>query len=188
MAGWEIALILIASVVGLAVILFVILFNILTRLKLSVEEAFSSMDVLLKKRYDLVPNLVETVKGYAKHEKEILTEVVRLRNVAIEAKKAEEVIDTDGKLACAILKVLAVVEKHPELKSDMNFLQLQKTLSKIENEISLSRRYYNAVVKSYNTRIRIFPSNIVAKMSGFSQKPMYEVEDEEERKYLQINM
>ena len=180
----------IGGVVGLLLIIFVIwlvsTYNNFVRLKNAIEEAFSTMDVYLKKRYDLVPNFVETVKGYAKHEKETLEKVIAARNACETAWSTEEKMENEARLTSVLKQLSVVIEKYPELKADKNFIELQNTLKNLENEIAASRKYYNGVVKQYNTKREVFPSNLIAKMFNFDKKPLYEVDSAEERKNVKV--
>lgn len=163
--------------------------NALIRLKNKVEEAWATIDVYLKKRFDLIPNFVETVKGYAKHESETLEKVVAARNIAGVAKTSEEKIAAENNLTNSLRTFLNVVsENYPELKANTNFLDLQNQLKMIEGELEGSRRYYNGLVKSFNTKIEIFPSSIVARRMGedYTKKPYFELDSVEERKNVQI--
>ena len=154
--------------------------------KNSVEESFSTMDVYLKKRYDLIPNLVETVKGYAKHESETLEKVVAARNMAQSAGTIEEKIAGENALTGTLKSLFAVAESYPDLKANANFMDLQNQLKSVENDIANARKYYNAVVKQFNNRCEMFPSNILAGIFHFTRKPMFEVDSEEERKNLKV--
>ena len=170
--------ILIAIVVVL--VLYVLsVYNTLVRLNNNVKEAFSTMDVYLKKRWDLIPNLVETVKGYAKHEENTLKEVVELRNSVYESMSDDEKVKTNQKLSQGITKIMALAEAYPDLKANENFKELSKELSKIEEDIANSRKYYNGVVKVYNNKVEMFPSNLVASMFGHKSKTMFEALDSE---------
>ncbi|MBP5651537.1 MAG: LemA family protein [Clostridia bacterium] len=160
--------------------------NNLVRLKNNVEEAFSTMDVYMKKRYDLVPNLVETVKGYTKHENQTLKEVVAARNLAMGAQGAEKA-KADGAFGKQLMTyVSALAEQYPDLKANANFIDLQSQLKKLEEDIAYSRKYYNGTVKEYNNKVEMFPSNLVAKRFGFEKKEMFVVEDAEERKTVKV--
>ncbi|MDD7718020.1 MAG: LemA family protein [Eubacteriaceae bacterium] len=154
--------------------------------KNSVEESFSTMDVYLKKRYDLIPNLVETVKGYAKHESETLEKVVAARNMAQSAGTIEEKIAGENALTGTLKSLFAVAESYPDLKANANFMDLQNQLKSVENDIANARKYYNAVVKQFNNRCEMFPSNILAGIFHFTRKPMFEVDAEEERKNVKV--
>lgn len=177
--------IILAGVVLLAVWL-VSSYNKFVKSRNLAEEAFSTMDVYLKKRYDLIPNFVETVKGYAKHESETLEKVVAARNMAAAAVSSEERIKNDNILSGALKSLFAVAEAYPDLKANANFAALQNELSQIEDEIANSRKYYNGVIKKYNTEIEMFPSNIAAKIFGFARKPLYEVNDAAERENVKV--
>lgn len=166
---------------------FIITYNGFINLRNSVEEAFSTMDVYLKKRYDLIPNIVETVKGYAKHEKETFESVVKARNVAVGAENVEDAIAAQGQLSKTLANLFALAENYPELKANTNFLDLQNQLSNIETEIAQSRKYYNGVVKMFNIKIESFPSNIIASIFRFTRKPLYEVEQVEERENVKVS-
>lgn len=154
-------------------------YNGLVKFRNDAEEAFSTMDVFLKKRFDLVPNLVETVKGYAKHESTTFEKVTAARGMAINATTAEEKIDANNMLTGALKSLFAVAEAYPELKANTNFMDLQKQLQKIEEDIAGSRRYYNAVINKYNTKTETFPSSIVASLFHFMRKPFYSIEEEQ---------
>ena len=179
--------------VGAAVLLIIIfiavwisLRNNLFRLKNQVEEAWSTIDVQLKKRYDLIPNLVETVKGYAKHESGTLEAVIKARNIAISAKTTDEKINAENALSGTLKSLFKLKEAYPELKANQNFIDLQNQLRNIEDEIASARRYYNAVVREFNTRLEIFPSNIVARRIRLEKQKYFELDSEEERKNVKV--
>jgi len=161
-------------------------YNGFIRLRNMVEEAFSTMDVYLKKRYDLIPNLVETVKGYAAHEKTTLENVVQARNMAADAKTIEGRIQGENMLQSTLRSLFAVAEAYPDLKANQNFMDLQSQLQRIEDEIANARKYYNAVVKEFNTKAESFPSNIIAGIFNFTRKTMFEVNDETEREAVKV--
>lgn len=170
--------------VGVLVIVLslgVLYYNKFVSLRNMVEEAFSSIDVQLKRRYDLIPNLVETVKGYAKHEQTTLENVVKLRNLAQSSDNINDKIKNENMLTSALRSVFAIAESYPELKANENFLSLQASLNEIENNIQAARRYYNAVVKEYNTLCETFPSLFIAKMFHFSKKEFFSIEEEEKK-------
>lgn len=174
------ALIIVAVVLALA--FYVIgIYNRLVKLRTHVSEAWSGIDVQLKKRYDLVPNLIETVKGYASHERETLESVTQARVAAINAKGIENQQQAENQLTRAISGLFAVAERYPELKANTNFLQMQQDLSAIEQDIERSRRYYNGTVRDQNILIDSFPSNLVANAFGFLKSPFFELETEAER-------
>ena len=152
-----------------------------------VEEAFATMDVYLKKRYDIIPNLVSTVKGYAKHEKETLEKVVSARNAAASATTPAERAASEGAIESALGRLFALAENYPDLKANAQFLDLQSQLSSIEGEIAQSRKYYNAVVKIFNTRCELFPSSILATIFGFKRYDMFEVDSAEERENVKVS-
>jgi len=160
-------------------------YNALVRLKNTVKEAFSTMDVYLKKRWDLIPNLVETVKGYAKHEKETLEGVIRLRNGAYDKMSPEEKINANQELSRGITKIMALAENYPDLKANENFKDLSAQLTRVEEDIANSRKYYNAVVRNFNNKVQMFPSNIIASLFKFKEEKMFEIV-EEQRENVQV--
>ena len=164
-----------------------ITYNSLVQLRNKVKEAFSTMDVYLKKRHDLIPNLVDIVKGYAKHEADTLQTVTQMR---VDAQKGDlnTAIDSEMKIGDALQSLFVVVEKYPELKANTNFLDLQERLSKMEEEIAFSRRYYNGSVREFNNKCQMFPLNLIAGMFGFKSLPMYQVESEQERKVVDVKL
>ena len=162
-------------------------YNSLVQLRNKVKEAFSTMDVYLKKRYDLIPNLVDIVKGYAQHESDTLQEVTKMRVNAPQG-DLSAAIDGEMKIGDALKSLLVVVEKYPDLKANTNFLDLQERLSKMEEEIAFSRRYYNGSVREYNNSCQMFPLNLVAGIFGFKSLPMYAVESDKERKVVDVKL
>lgn len=168
------------EVVILAVVLGggVLLYNSLVKLREQVDAAWADVDVQLKRRYDLIPNLVETVKGYAGHERETLEAVIDARSRAMSAEGPAERAEAEGMLAGALKSLFALSEDYPELRAAENFRSLQDTLADLEDHIQQARRYYNAVVRDYNTRIGQVPSNIVARAFGFREREFFEVGDE----------
>ena len=169
------------------IIIFVVMYNGFIRLKNNCDEAFATMDVYLKKRYDLIPNLVETVKGYAAHEKETLERVVAARNMAQGASTPEEKAAGESMLQGTLKSLFAVAESYPDLKANQNFMDLQGQLKAVEEDIANSRKYYNAVVKQFNTKCEVFPSNLIAGIFHFEKKPMFEVEAQEERQNVKVS-
>jgi LemA protein len=168
----------IAIVIGL--LFFVVgLYNGLVRLKVLVDEAWSGIDVQLKRRYDLIPNLVETVKGYAKHEKQTFEKIAELRTAAMRTDSVAEKSKLENQLTGALKTLFAVAENYPELKANENFKELQATLNEIENEIQGARRYYNGAVRDFNTKIMVFPNNLIAGMLGFTAREFFEAEEGE---------
>lgn len=178
--------IIVLAVVVVIILWFIATYNGLVKLRTMVEEAFSTMDVYLKKRYDLIPNLVNTVKGYAKHESETLESVVQARSMAMNAGSGEERIKAEGELSQALGRLLAISEAYPDLKANQNFMSLQNDLRVMEQEIANSRKYYNGCVKSYNIKIQSIPSNIVASVGGFTLKPLFEVSDTAQRENVKV--
>lgn len=182
--------IVIAAVVVILIIAIVAwiisTYNAFVRLRNNVEEGFSTMDVYMKKRYDLIPNLVETVKGYAKHEEETLSKVIQARNMAMNSATAEEQMKNDNILTGTLKSLFAVSEAYPQLQANQNFMDLQNQLKTLEAEIANSRKYYNGVVKIYENKREVFPSNLIAKWFKFQEKPFYEVDNEEERKNVKV--
>jgi LemA protein len=178
--------IIIGAVLLLIIIWVIAAYNRFVQLKNSIEEAFSTMDVYLKKRYDLIPNLVETVKGYASHEKETLERVMQARNMAAGATTVEDKLAGENMLAGTLKTLFAVAEAYPDLKANTNFMQLQAELQRMEDEIASARKYYNAVVKTYNTKCEVFPSVIIAGLFHFEKKPMFEVSAAAERENVKV--
>jgi len=154
-------------------------YNSLIGLNNKVKEAFSTMDVYLKKRWDLIPNIVETVKGYAKHEKETLEEIVELRNSSYDKMSDDDKIKANEEISKGITKIMALAEAYPDLKASDNFKDLSNQLSKVEEDIANSRKYYNGVVRTFNNKVEMFPSNLFALIFGFKAKAMFEVEAKE---------
>ena len=168
-------------------ILFVIFsYNGLIRLRTGTEEAFSTMDVYLKKRYDLIPNVVETVKGYATHEKETFEAITKARTSVQNATTIDSKIEGEANLSKTLKTLFAVAENYPELKADSNFLNLQNQLKNIEEDIANARKYYNAVVREYNIAIQVFPKNIIASTFKFKKKPMFNIVNTEERENIKV--
>ena len=177
-------------IIGLLALVFLYLiatYNKLVKFKTMVQEAWSSIDVMLKKRHDLIPNLVETVKGYASHEKETLNNVIEARNraVAADSVKGQEV--AENQLTRAMGGLFALAEQYPDLKANTNFLQLQNELSAIESDVEKSRRYYNGTVRENNILIDSFPSNIIANIFGFVKSVFFELDNISERGVPQVS-
>ena len=171
---------IVLGVVALIAVYAVVMYNGFVKMNNTVKEAFATMDVYLTKRWDLVPNLVETVKGYTKQEEKVLTEIVELRNKASYSSLSNnEKIDVNNQLTAKVNGLLALSEAYPELKSSENFLDLSQKLTGIEENIANSRKYYNGTVKGLNNKVQMFPSNIVAKIFGFEKAAMFEASSEE---------
>ncbi len=167
-----------------AIVIIVVLFVLLTYNKLivsknMVKEAFSTMDVYLKKRWDLIPNLVECVKGYANHEQETLEKIVNLRNSSYEDMNDGEKLQKGNEISSQISKVMILAESYPDLKASDNFINLSKELVQVENDIENARKYYNGTVKKYNIDILKFPNNLIAGLFGFKEENMFEAKDYE---------
>jgi len=155
------------------------LYNSLSKLKVRIQEAWSQIDVQLKRRVDLIPNLVETVKAYAAHEKEVFENVTKARTALMNAKDAKSAGDADNMLTGALKSLFAVAEAYPDLKAQEGFVNLQKELSDTEDKVAYSRQFYNSVVRDYNAKLVIFPSNIIAGMFGFKSEDFFEAETAE---------
>ncbi len=193
LSGGAIAGIIIGSVLFVLLLILLIWWvktnNGFVRLKNRVEEAWATIDVYLKKRYDLIPNLVETVKGYAKHESQTLEKVIAARSMALSAGTPAEKMEASKEVTSSLRTFFnAVSESYPQLQANSNFLDLQRQLKSIEGELESSRRYYNGVVKSFNTKLELFPSSIVGRRmgEGYEKKPYFELDSEEERKNVQV--
>ncbi len=184
----EILWILLAVIAVLAIIV-ISMYNSLIKLKNRVDEAWSDIDVQLKRRYDLIPNLVETVKGYAKHEEGTLTKVTEARNAAMAAQSggdAKAQAEAENMLSSTLKSIFALSENYPDLKANANFLELQRELSDTENKIQASRRFYNGNVRDFNTKLEIFPTNIIGNMLGFKSREFFEIADEKERENVKV--
>ncbi|MCX7017883.1 MAG: LemA family protein [bacterium] len=161
-------------------------YNGLVRMRNEVQNAWSQIDVQLKRRYDLIPNLVETVKGYAAHERQTLENVTKARNMAMSATGVPERAEAENVLTGALKSLFAVSEAYPDLKANQNFLQLQEELTSTENKIAFSRQYYNDSTMNYNTRIEQFPANIVAGMFNFTRREFFEAKEPAEREAVKV--
>ncbi len=169
------AIIIIVAVIVLLVVLVVGIYNGLVKLRNNRENAFANIDVQLKQRHDLIPQLVATVKGYAQHEKELLTKVTEARAAAMSATGINDKIQAENQLSSALAGLKVSLEAYPDLKANQNFLQLQGEISDIENKLAATRRYFNTATREYNNKVMTFPSNILAGMFGFQKEPMFEV-------------
>lgn len=172
-------LIVIIALVVLLVFYIIGVYNSLVTLRNKVKDQYSQIDVELKRRFDLVPNLVETVKGYAKHEKETLENVINARNSYVSSNNMNEQLKADGELTQAISKLFALSESYPDLKANTNFNNLQSELSEIEQKIVYARQFYNDSVLKLNNKIEMFPSNIIAKMFNFKREVFFEANSQE---------
>lgn len=175
-------MIVVYIIIGLIVltILYVwFLYNSLVTARLRVRESWSQIDVQLKRRSDLIPNLVEAVKGYAKHEKEVFENVTKARSALVSAKSPKEAAQAENMLTGALKTLFAVAEAYPDLKASQNFLELQDELSDTETKVAASRQFYNSVVLEYNTKIQVFPNAVLAKTFGFGPEEFFEAEERE---------
>ena len=168
---------IIIAIIALVLLYVFTTYNSFVSLKNRVEEAFSTMDVYLKKRWDLIPNLVETVKGYAKHEENTLKQITELRTSSYDDMSASEKVAVNEKLSQGISKLIAVSEAYPELKANENFNNLSNQLQAVEEDIANARKNYNANVRNMNDKVQMFPSNIIANIFGFKSREMFEVDD-----------
>ncbi len=173
--------------VVVVIVLWVIgAFNGLISRKNRVAEAWSDIEVQLKRRYDLIPNLIETVKGYATHEKTILENVTKARTAAMSTEDPKAKLQAENQLSQTLKSLFAVAENYPQLKANENFGKLQDELTDTEDKIQAARRFYNGNVRDYNTAIEVFPRNIIAKMFGFGQKELFDVDNDTERQPVKV--
>ena len=172
--------VIVVAVAFIIIALFISKYNGLVKLRNNRENAFANIDVQLKQRFDLVPQLVSTVKGYATHEKQVLEEVTAARAAAINAKTIDEKVAADKSLSAALTGLKVSLEAYPELKAKQNFLQLQTELSDIENKLAAARRFFNSTTREYNNACEVFPSNIIAGMFHFTRATMYEATENRE--------
>lgn len=184
-----IAVYIVLGIVAVLLIMFIAIYNNLVRLRNQVKNAWAQIDVQLKRRYDLIPNLVETVKGYMKHERETMEAVTKARALAqqLASASAGERAKAEGELGAALSRLFAVAERYPDLKANQNFLALQEELTSTENKISFSRQFYNDSVFKYNNQTQMFPSNIVASMAGFKPGEFFEVTVAAEREAPKVS-
>jgi LemA protein len=180
-----IGLIVILIIVAVVIIVIVGMYNSLVRLRNRVKNAWSQIDVQLKRRYDLIPNLVETAKGYLKHESETLEKVVQARNMAMGAQGVAEQAKAEGQLTQTLKSLFAVVESYPDLKANQNMMMLQEELTSTENRIAFARQHYNDSTMTYNNSIQVFPKNIIAGMFNFKESEFFEA-DETERENVKV--
>ena len=178
---------IILIIVVLLILFIISVYNSLVTLRQRVKNAFGQMDVQLQRRFDLIPNLVETVKGYMTHESDTLAKVTELRTAWAGAKTVDEKAKLDNELSNTLKTIMAVAEAYPDLKANQNFESLQNELTETENKISYSRQFYNDTVTKYNTKLELFPSNIVAGMFHFTAESLVEVDSAEARKYVKVD-
>ena len=179
----------ILAILVLIILLLISMYNGLIRLKNRVEEAWSDIDVQLKRRYDLIPNLIETVKGYASHERETLENVIKARNEAMSMQDSSDIagkLQAENNLSSTLKTIFALSESYPDLKANQNFLELQKELADTENKIQSSRRFYNGNVRDFNTKVQVFPTNIIAKRLGFSSRNFFEMEEASQKENIKV--
>lgn len=172
--GW-----IILAVIVVLIFYLIIVYNTLVRKRNKVKNAWSQIEVQLKRRFDLIPNLIETVKGYAAHEKELLQKIAEVRTRFMSAQSPEESIESNGEMSRLLGRLFAVAENYPELKANENFLQLQQEIARTEDKISFSRQFYNDVVMEYNNMIQSFPTNLIAQLFRFKQAVFFSIEDGE---------
>lgn len=185
---------IIGTIVGILLVLIIVIVvcwgisarNKFVQMESQFEEAFHNIDIYLKKRYDLIPNLVETVKGYAAHESGTLQSVIEARSKAQSASTPAEKIEANAQLTQTMRNFNVVMERYPELKANTNFLDLQNQLKSIESELVNVRKYYNATIKQFNTKIRTFPASVIAGMMHLEKQPYFELDDPEERKNVKV--
>lgn len=175
------------ALLACVLVYIVYIYNTLVRQKASVENGWSQIDVQLKRRYDLIPNLVETVKGYAKHEKDVFERVAALRSAALSATSPEQTAPLQNQLAGALKSLFAVSENYPELKANQNFLALQEELSSTENKIAFARQYYNDAVKTFNIAIDVFPNNLLSRRLGYEPRALWTTDDASELKPVAVS-
>lgn len=180
---------IILAIIAVVAIALVVMYNSLIKSRNQVDEGWSDIDVQLKRRYDLIPNLIETVKGYATHEKELFEKVTQARSQAMQAESSgdtKQLAQAENMLSSTLKSLFAVSENYPDLKANENFAKLQDELADTENKIQASRRFYNGTVRDFNTKIQIFPTNVFAGMLGFTAREFFEIEEAAERANPQV--
>lgn len=175
------------GIIGILLVLIIISYNNIVKQKNMVEESWSQIDVLLKQRFEMIPNLVEVVKGYSNYEKNILENVVNARNRGLVSTTRDDIIDSDNQLTQALSKLFVLTEAYPDLKADKHYIKLQTSLEELENKIAFARQFYNDTILKYNLKIETMPSNIVAILFGFKKYNYFKVEDKE-RQNVNINL
>lgn len=178
---------IILAIVVVIIIAIIAIYNSLVTMRQRVKNAWSQIDVQLQRRFDLIPNLVETVKGYMEHEADVLTKVTDLRSSWAEAKSVDEKAKLDNQLSESLKTIMAVAENYPDLKANQNFSELQTELTNTENKISYSRQFYNDTVTRYNTKLEMFPSNVIASVFNFKDEDLFEVADAEARQNVKVD-
>ncbi len=182
MIGW-----ILLAVIAVVVIAVIGIYNGLVQSKIKVDNAWSQIDVQLQRRFDLIPNFIETVKGYMNHEKETFEKIAQLRTSWANTQSVSEKADLDNQLSTALKTIMAVSENYPELKANQNFSDLSEELRNTENKISFSRQFYNDTVTMYNTKLQVFPSNIIAGMFNFKARDLFKAESDEARKNVKVD-
>ena len=172
-------IVIIIAIIAVLLVGFIVINNSFRTTEVKVENQYSHIDIQLKKRFDLITNLVEVVKGYAKHEKQLFEEITKIRSNFNDAKDDKEKDKLNNALSGQITKLFAVAEAYPELKSDKNFLDLQQQLKKVEEDIGYARQFYNDAVMTYNNKVKVFPSSIIASIMGYKEKEFFQAKQEE---------
>ena len=182
MIGW-----IILAIVVILVIAVIAMYNSLVQARIKVDNAWSQIDVQLQRRFDLIPNFVETVKGYMTHEKETFEKITNLRSSWSETQTVAEKANLDNELSTALKTIMAVAENYPDLKANQNFSELSEELRNTENKISFSRQFYNDTVTMYNTKLEVFPSNVIANIFKFKARELFTTESDEARKNVKVS-
>ena len=175
------------AIIVILIIAIIAIYNSLVTLRLRAKNAWSQIDVQLQRRFDLIPNLVDTVKGYMTHEQETLSKVTELRSSWTQAETVEQKALLDNQLSEALKSIMALSENYPDLKASQNFSELQEELRNTENKISYSRQFYNDTVTRYNTKLELFPSNVIASMFHFTAEALFEADNDETRKNIKVD-
>lgn len=179
---------IILIVLFILILFFIITYNTLTKLKNKVDNSLSQIDIQLQRRFDLIPNLIETVKGYMDYEKNTLTKITELRNNFNSTKNINEKIDLDMELSSNIKNIILVSEQYPDLKANQSFINLSKELSNTENQIAYYRQFYNDIITIYNTKIQTFPNNILAKIFGFKKRDLFKITSNETKNNINVKL
>ena len=178
---------IIVAIIAIIIIAVIVMYNNLVSAKIKVDNAWSQIDVQLQRRFDLIPNFVETVKGYMAHESSTFEKIAQLRTSWANSNSVSEKASLDGELSNALKTIMAVSENYPDLKANQNFMQLSEELRNTENKISFARQFYNDTVTMYNEKLQIFPSNIIASMFHFKERDLFEAESDEARKNVKVD-
>ncbi|MGI6153158.1 MAG: LemA family protein [Christensenellaceae bacterium] len=185
--GAYIAIGAVIAVVVIIIIWYITAYNNFIKMKNNIEEAFATIDVYLKRRFDMIPNLVETVKGYAAHESKTLEQVTAARNAVASSQTTQERLDNENILSGTLRSLFAVSEAYPDLKANTNFLDLQRQINQVELDLANARKFYNANVKQFNTKLQTVPTNLIARKFNFEKQPMFEVSNEQERENVNVS-